>query len=442
VLLERGWQVSGSDLALSPVAQALVDSGAVVFVGHDASQVDDADMLLVSSAIPGDNPEVLEAERRGIPIFKRAAFLGQLMADKVGIAVAGTHGKTTTTSMISWILIQAKLDPTFIIGGVVERLGTNARAGVGPHFVIEADEYDHMFLGLKPAVAAITHLEHDHPDCFPTFAEMASAFAQFVDLVPPDGLIVGCSDQPAVAVLLQDVRGQKMQRGPTIHTCGLDVGADWRGLDVASNSIGGHDFLVSRIGERWGSVRLQVPGVHNVQNALVAVAVADWLGVEAEAVCQALATFTGVGRRFQVRGQVGQRTVVDDYGHHPTEIKATLAAARSRYENCPLWAIFQPHTYSRTKALWSDFATSFGLAEHVIVLDVYPARETDTLGISVADLVGQMEHADARHIADFEAAAEHAASHAEPDAVLITFSAGDGNQVGARVLEKWSVRLS
>ncbi len=429
VLLERGVQVSGSDLRMSPVARALVDDGAVVFIGHDAAHVEDADALLISSAIPPDNPEVLEARRRGIPVFKRAEFLGQLMADKVGIAVAGTHGKTTTTAMIAWTLIQAGLDPTFIVGGVIAALNTNARAGEGPHFVIEADEYDYMFLGLKPTIAAVTHLEHDHPDCFPTFADMETAFAAFLDLVPDDGLIVGCGDHRPVAELLARQRSVEVQR------CGLGMENDWYALEVWPNPLGGHDFEVVRRGKDWGCARLRVPGLHNVQNSLIAIAIADHLGVEPRTICHALATFTGVGRRFQVLGRVGGLTVVDDYGHHPTEIRATLAAARARYGRLPLWAVFQPHTYSRLKALWDDFLRCFALADHVVVLDIYAARESDTLGVSAADLAAQMVHLDVHHIADFDDAANYIVANAEPEAVVITLSAGDGNQVGMRVLE-------
>lgn len=446
VLLERGVQVTGSDLSISPVAHALADSGAVIFCGHDASHVGDADAVLVSSAIPGDNPEVLEAQERSIPIYRRAEFLGQWMADKVGVAVAGTHGKTTTTSMVVWILTQAGLDPTFIVGGIIAALGTNAHAGVGPHFVIEADEYDHMFLGLKPTVAAITHLEHDHPDCYPTFGDMAAAFEQFVGLVPATGMIVGCADQPAVAALLDGIlhpRGRERQEpGAAVFTCGLGDTSDWRAFEVRPNALGGHDFEVRRQGRHWGQVRLQVPGVHNVQNALVAAVVTDWLSVDAGSICEALASFTGVDRRFQVRGHVGGLTVIDDYGHHPTEIRATLDAARARYGERPLWAVFQPHTYSRTKALWNDFAISFEQADHVVVLDIYAAREKDTLGVSAADLAGQMVHPDARYLGGLDAAAEYVLTHAEPDAVIVTLSAGDGNQVGSHVLEKRGVSPS
>jgi UDP-N-acetylmuramate--alanine ligase len=438
-LLERGYRVTGSDLSLSAPAKALAESGAVVFVGHDASYLGDADAVLISSAISDDNPEVVEARRRGIPVYKRAEFLGPpmagIMAEKIGIAVAGTHGKTTTASMIAWTLTYAGCDPSFVVGGIVQALGTNARAGGGPHFVIEADEYDRMFLGLSPTVAAITHLEHDHPDCYPAFADMQAAFEQFVDRVSAEGLVVGCADQPAVATLLA-----RRHAGATVQTCGLGDQNDWQASALRVNSTGGYDFRVTRAlplpsaSEVWGDVQLQVPGVHNVQNALIALAVADWLSIDRGPIRHALACFPGVGRRFEIQGQVGGRVVVDDYGHHPTEIRATLDAARARYGARPLWAVFQPHTYSRLRTLWDDFLGCFAQADHVIVLDVYAARETDTLGVAAADFVAQMKHRDARYVADMSDAANYVVSQAEPDAVVITLSAGDGNRVGRQVL--------
>jgi UDP-N-acetylmuramate--alanine ligase len=479
VLLDCGIEVTGSDMSLSVVAQALSDSGAVVSIGHDASHLGDADAVLISSAIPDDNPEVVEARRRGIPVYRRSEFLGrpmaQILGDKVCIAVAGTHGKTTTTSMIVWILTCAGQDPTFIVGGVIRSLGTNARAGSGRHFVIEADEYDRMFLGLSPTVAAITHLEHDHPDCFPTFADMRAAFEQFVGLVPKHGMLVGCGDQPAVAALLQGtVRLRREDRScapATIQSCGLGEENDWRAIEVKSNLQGGHDFAVLRPGHladelhpfpageggRSGQgmiVRLAVPGKHNVQNALIALAIADWLGIDGETIVGALATFPGVKRRFEVRTTAGDPAdgceetdglvVIDDYGHHPTEIRATLAAARARYGARPLWAVFQPHTFSRLRTLWESFGSSFADADHVIVLDVYAAREEDALGSAASDLasafVQEMEHEDARYMGDMQAAAAYIVSKAEPDTVVITLSAGDGNEVGTLVMELWGNR--
>ena len=421
---------------MSPVAQALSDSGARIAIGHTAANVEQADLLLVSSAVPESNVEVAAARAQGIPVYKRADFLGQMMSGKIGIAVAGTAGKTTTTGMLIWILDQAGLDPTFIVGGVLDGLGTNARAGQGPHFCIEADEYDGMFLGLDPTVAAVTHLEHDHPDCYPTFGDLSAAFERFLSLVPRDGLIVGCGDHPQVTKLLAGVT-----HAP-VRTCGLGQRNDWYATGVRANSLGGQDFEVSSPDGVWGTVQITLPGLHNVQNALVALVVAQWLGVENGAICQALQSFDGMGRRFEVIGQVGGVTIVDDYGHHPSKIRAALDAARARYGERPLWAVFQPHTYSRTKALWQEFTTCLDRADHAIVLDVYAAREKDTLGVRAADLAAAMVHPDVQYIAEIAPAAEYIVSHLEPQAVVLTLSAGDGNQVGFRVLEKLGEKSS
>lgn len=428
VLLERGYRVTGSDLRMSPVAEELVGAGVTVAIGHDAGHIGNADVVLVSSAVPEQNVELVAARQRGIPVLKRAEFLGELMSEAVGIAIAGTAGKTTTTGMLTWILTHAGLDPTFVVGGVIERLGTNARSGRGPHFVIEADEYDRMFLGLDPTVAAVTHLEHDHPDCYPTLDEMYEAFAQFLRLVPSDGLIVGCADHPAVEQLVA------RPWAAAVQTCGLASRNDWRATEVLPNPIGGYDCNVRHHGQLWQHIRLRVPGLYNVQNALVALVIADWLGVDRAAIGQALRTFAGMGRRFEVLGDVGGVTVVDDYAHHPTKIRAVLSAAQARYPGRPVWAVWQPHTYSRTRALWGDYATCFEKADHVVVLDVYAARETETLGVDPAALANEMVHGDARHIPDLEAAATYVRSHVEPDAVVLTLSAGDGNLVGVRLL--------
>jgi UDP-N-acetylmuramate--alanine ligase len=430
VLLERGFRVTGSDLRLSPVAQALARAGATVWQGHDATHVAGADLLLVSSAIPDDNEEILAAQEQGIPVYTRAQFLGQLMGDAVGIAIAGTAGKTTTTAMLIWILVEAGRDPTYIVGGVIGALGANAHAGSGPHFVIEADEYDRMFLGLAPTVAAVTHLAHDHPDCYPTYADIRAAFAQFVKLVPPDGLIVGCGDHQTVVELLEAVRGTQVQ------TCGLDSGNDWQACRVRGNAAGGHDFDVTLGGQPWGEVRIAVPGLHNVRNALVALAVAAWLGVEQAAIVRALGTFAGVGRRFEVLGEAHGVVVVDDYAHHPDKIQAALSAAKLRYPARALWAVFEPHTYSRTRALWDEFAASFGQADHVIVLDVYPARETDDLGVDPAQLADDIVDAGAHYASSYDRAVAYLLARLERHAVVVTLSAGDGNQVALRLLAR------
>jgi len=270
---------------------------------------------------------------------------------------------------------------------------------------------------------------------------MEAAFDRFLDLVPSEGLIVGCADQPAVSALLDRVRERGCERSAaTILTCGLRPGHNWRAVDLEVNALGGYSFAVRKQGVLWGAVALQAPGVHNVQNALLALVVAEYVGVGGEQIREALADFVGARRRFEIVGQVGGVTVIDDYGHHPTEIRATLEAARARYRERPVWAVFQPHTYSRLAALWDEFCTCFDDADHVIVLDIYAAREQDTLGLSAADLAGQIRHPAVRHICGLENAARAIVDAVEPDAVVITLSAGDGNLVGTSVLKQMEER--
>ncbi|HID88799.1 MAG TPA: UDP-N-acetylmuramate--L-alanine ligase [Anaerolineales bacterium] len=430
VLMEQGAVVTGSDLVLSPAAEALARDGARVYVGHQAGQVDGADWVVVSSAVPEDNVEVLAAREAGIPVVRRAQVLGEMMEGRVGVAVAGTHGKTTTTAMVASILWEAGLDPTFIVGGVMVGLGTNGRAGTGPHFVVEADEYDRTFLELRPRVAVVTNVEHDHPDCYPNFAHFRAAFADFVALLPPDGLLVTCRDD-RVALELGAARAA---RGWPVVSYGLTGEPTWTARELHPNPSGGMDFVVVRAGQALGEVRLRVPGSHNVLNGLAALAVTVHLGVPFPTARSALEEFRGVGRRFEVKGEADGVTVVDDYAHHPTEIRATLAAARQRFPGRPLWAVWQPHTYSRTQALLEGFARAFGRADHVLVLPIYAAREEDRLGVSSADVVAAMAHPDARLVGSREEAVVVLGTEVRPGDVVLTLGAGDGDRVGEWLL--------
>jgi UDP-N-acetylmuramate--alanine ligase len=435
ILLEEGYQVSGSDLQSSPLTANLEALGASIYKGHAAGNVGPADLVIMSSAIRPDNPEVVAARQRGIPVIKRDQMLGRMMEGRYCIAVAGTHGKTTTTALIAWLLTQAGLDPTFIVGGVVENLGTNAQAGRGDHFVIEADEYDYTFLGLKPRLAVITVIEMDHPDCFRDLDEMTEAFRKFVSLVPADGCVVGCGDESRVRAVIEELAGSEGEKGkPQVVTYGLGGGVDWQAVEIRTNEIGGSDFVALKERQPMGAFGLQLPGLHNVKNALAAIVVADHLGLDLAGVGTALREFRGTKRRFEHKGTAGGVIVVDDYAHHPTEIRATLAAARGRYPDREICAVFQPHTYSRTRALLIEFAESFGHADHVIVVDIYPAREYDDLGVSAADIVARMAHPDARHIATLDDAADYLLRHLKVGDVLITLGAGDGYLVGERVL--------
>jgi UDP-N-acetylmuramate--alanine ligase len=430
VLHGWGYHVSGSDWKHSALTEALTAEGIMVHARHRAEHVMGADLVVASSAIPDDNPEVVEALRQGLPVLKREQFLGELTMGKTTIAVAGTHGKTTTSAMIAWALTQADLDPAFIVGGVMQNLGTNAGAGRGPHFVIEADEYDRAFMGLRPDVAIITTLEHDHPDCYPTFEEMQLAFLAFAEQLVPGGLLVvggEATEARKIGELMAD-------RGQRVETCGLDPRWDWwaEGARLGNSAT----FQIFRHGKKLGTCALQVPGSHNVLNALAALAAITEAGVGTDTAAAALTRFRGTERRFEVKGQAAGITVVDDYAHHPTEIRATLAAARFKYPGRPIWAVFQPHTYSRTAALLDGFASAFDDADHVLVTGIYGAREHDTLGISGDDVVTRMDHPDARYVEALDGVVAALLKRVRSGDVVITLGAGDGYLVGEWVLEK------
>ncbi len=428
VLHGWGYTVSGSDMQPSSLLDALNAEGIAAYPDHKAAQVAGAQIVVVSSAIPESNPEVREAKQRGIPVVKREQFLSELTEGMCTIAVAGTHGKTTTSAMISWILVQAALEPTFIVGGLLQNLRTNARAGSGPHFVIEADEYDRAFLGLKPEVAVIASMEHDHPDCYPTLEDMTAAFGEFAGRLTKGGLLILCGEDAESRALGARMRAQ----GRRVETYGLNSEWDWRaaGVELGNSAA----FEVWRMGKLLGTCALQIPGRHNVLNALAALAASHEVGVEFGLAAAALTRFQGTARRFEVKGQVAGVTVVDDYAHHPTEIEATLAAARLKYPGRAVWAVFQPHTYSRTATLLEDFATAFGDADHVIVTDIYAAREENTLGVCGSDLIELMDHPDARYVPRLEDAASAILDCVEGGDVVITLGAGDGYLIGEWVL--------
>ncbi len=432
IMLESGHTVSGSDRALSNFAAALAGLGATIYIGHAPEHVQGADRLVISSAIPADNVEVRAARAQGIPVLRRAEFLSDFMRDKVGVAVAGSHGKTTTTGLVAFVLDRAGLDPTYLVGGELEDTGRNAHAGKGAAFVVEADEYDRMFLGLHPKIAVVTNIEHDHPDLFPTFAALQQAFREFAARVTEDGTLIVCADDSGARSLGDERRAE----GARVLTYGLAGSPDWKAEDVQPNGAGGSDFLATQRGKTLGLARTRLPGRHNVANSLAALAVVDLLGVEFNTARGALAEYRGAGRRFEVIGEAAGVTVIDDYAHHPTEIRATLAAARLRFGSRPIWAMFQPHTYSRTKALLQDFAGAFHDADHVIVTEIFASRERPDPAVSSAELVRRMDHPDAHYIPELEEVAQSLSGSLQAGDVLITLGAGNANWVGEEVLRR------
>ena len=444
VLAQRGHRVQGSDMRSTPVTEELSALGVTIYRGHAAGQIAGAEMLVASSAVPDSNPEIEAARAAGIPVLRRRDMLGRLLADAYGVAVAGTHGKTTTTSMATMILERAGLSPSYVVGGIIRELGSNAAAGQGEHFIIEADEYDRAFLGLRPRVAVVTNIEMDHPDCYGDLDEMREAFSAFLDGVDAEGLIVACADSPQLMRLLA---GRSWQ-APRVVTYGFCCGADYQVGPVVPNERGGVDLSIYHDDALWLSASLEAPGWHNALNATAAMVVAEHLGVPRQVAALALATYSGVQRRFEIKGEANGITVVDDYAHHPTEIRATLAGARGRYGRRRIWAMLQPHTYSRTKALFDGFACSFRDADCVIVTDIYAARAKEELspGYGAEDLAGRIRadlaNREVYHVADLDQATALLLEQLEPGDVLLTLGAGDGYLVGERVLRAMSDRES
>jgi len=441
ILLERGFRVSGSDHYPNQLTDALTRDGATIYKGHDAAHIHGADMVIISSAIK-DNAEIEAAHVAGIPVYKRQDIMAALMDGMHVIAVGGTHGKTTTTALITHLLREVGLDPSYIVGGVMANTKTNAGVGTGDIFVIEADEYDNMFLGLRPNVIVLTSLEYDHPDFFKTPADMLDSFRRFLALLPAEGHVFANVDDALMRQLLADFGG-------TVGTYGLSESTAYRAANVYVDMDGYTVFDVqARDGDsaeytRMGTARLALPGRHNVSNALGALFVANMEtaglgGLIAKNIYDALETFSGTGRRFEVRGERDGVIVIDDYAHHPTAIKATLTAARERYVGHSVWAVWQPHTFSRTRELLDEYATAFDSADAVLITDVYAARETPPNGFTVteftAGIVGKIAHRNVTHSPTFEDALR-ALESARGPAVIVIMSAGDAPQIGIRYLE-------
>jgi UDP-N-acetylmuramate--alanine ligase len=431
VLLNLGYQISGSDLKLSPTTDRLASLGARIYEGHSAANVAGAKALVVSSAVDASNPEVQEARRAMIPVIPRGELLAELMRLKYGIAIAGSHGKTTTTSMTATVLHAGGLDPTVVVGGKAASMGgLNARVGQSDFLVVESDESDGSFLKLSPILAVVTNIDREHLDHYPSIAEIRAAFLEFIQKVPFYGAAILCLDDENIQQLLPAVNRRVITYGTSqqasLQICDLDCAA------FESR------FSVRARGRELGIFHLRVPGVHNVLNATAAIAVGLELDVRLESIREAIAGYSGVDRRFQVRGQARGVTVIDDYGHHPTEIRATLAAAQlCKFQR--IHAVFQPHRYTRTQHLMDEFAKSFHQADMVYVLDIYAASETPIDGVtgrSLADRIRDFGHRCVQYTGTIDQSADAVVEKARDQDVVLTLGAGNVWQVGDRILAK------
>ena len=435
VLLNLGYKISGSDLKPSAVTQRLASLGAVIQEGHAAANVTGSDVVVTSSAVSSENPEVVEARRLHIPVIPRAEMLAELMRLKYGIAIAGMHGKTTTTSMVAAVLAAGGLDPTVVVGGRVDAMGSNARLGKSQYLVAEADESDRSFLKLSPIISVVTNIDREHMDCYRDMRDVRRTFLEFMERVPFYGLVVGCNDDPILERLLPRVHRR-------VLTYGTGLGSDFLIRTAGSRTAHpGHrpasHFHIGYKGKELGEFTLHVPGMHNVLNATAAIAVGTALDVTVDEIRSALENFRGVDRRFQLKGEAAGVSVIDDYGHHPTEIRATLAAARQcGYRR--IHVIFQPHRYTRTRDLMEEFTTAFADADSLFLLDIYAASEKPIEGVTTEALARKIEDKGNR-TADYMPSVSEAiaavASQAQAGDMILTLGAGSVSQIGPLIIE-------
>ncbi|PYX15563.1 MAG: UDP-N-acetylmuramate--L-alanine ligase [Acidobacteria bacterium] len=439
VLLNLGYKISGSDLKSSVITQRLATLGATIFEGHQPQNVAGAEVVVASSAVPPDNLEIAEARALHIPVIKRAEMLAELMRLKYGIAIAGMHGKTTTTSMVAAVLAAGGLDPTVVVGGRVDAMGSNARLGKSQYLVAEADESDRSFLKLSPILAVVTNIDREHMDCYRSMKDVKRAFLDFMDRLPFYGMVVACNDDPLLRRLFPQIQRR-------LVTYGTRRGSDFQVTLGKSNpkpekSCVSH-FHVTYRGETLGTFELHVPGVHNILNATAAIAVGVGLDVPVEQIHSALAGFAGVDRRFQLRGTAAGVSVIDDYGHHPTEIRATLAAAREC--GCrKVHVVFQPHRYTRTQSLMDEFATAFEDADSLFVLDIYPAGEQpipEITGAALARRIAENRTLPVKYVSSFENAATTVIADAQEGDMILTLGAGSVSQLGPMIIERLQLR--
>lgn len=429
VLLTLGYSVSGSDTKPSTITERLQNLGSTIYEGHKAENVEDAHVVVTSSAIKTDNPEVVEAHKRKIPVIPRAEMLAELMRLKYGIAVAGAHGKTTTTSIAASVLAAAHLDPTFVIGGRVNQAGTTAKLGKGEYFVVEADESDRSFLLLAPVVAVVTTIDREHLDQYASLDDIQGAFLEFVNSVPFYGAAILCLDEPNVQAIIPGVKRP-------IITYGTSTQADLIISDVKLEGLGS-EFRLTYKGEDLGLFRLfHPPGIHNVRNAAAAAAVALYLNVPSDLIREGLAKFAGVGRRFDVKGVVNNITVIDDYGHHPAEIRATLEAARGCKFN-RLLVLFQPHRFTRTQHLWDEFCLAFNQADILVLTDIYAASEAPIPGVTseaLANAIREAGHKNVFYIRSMQDGIEHLLHAARSGDAILTIGAGNISRASGELM--------
>lgn len=430
ILIQAGFTVSGSDAKKSPLTQRLVSMGAKINYPQMASNINDSiDLVVYTAAITPDNPEFAAATEHQIPLMTRASLLGQIMKNyKMPIAISGTHGKTTTTSMISEVLLAADADPTLSIGGILKSIGGNIRVGRSEYFVTEACEYTNSFLSFFPRISIILNIEEDHMDFFKDIDDIRHSFRKFAEILPDDGYLI---INKGIDRLEQLVEGLRCK----IITFGTDASADYSFADAAYDDLGRASYTLIRKGQNCGTVRLGVVGEHNILNSLAVLALMDTLGIDSDIVHNALSTFSGTDRRFELKGEVAGIRILDDYAHHPTEITATLKAA-VKYPHKTLWCVFQPHTYTRTKAFLKDFATALSLADKVVLTDIYAAREKNTIGISSKDLLQELEKTgtECYYFQSFDEIENFLLKNCIDGDLLITMGAGDVVKIGESLL--------
>ncbi|MGI6189854.1 MAG: UDP-N-acetylmuramate--L-alanine ligase [Caldicoprobacteraceae bacterium] len=425
ILMHKGYAVTGSDIKDSHLTRRLEDKGARVFIGHHPSNIQGADMVVYTAAVKEDNPEIQEAKKNNIPIMDRATLLGQIMEYfPYSIGISGTHGKTTTTSMLSVIMNHAKFDPTVLVGGEVDAIGGNVRTGNSPYFITEACEYVESFLHFKPYIAVILNIDSDHLDYYKDINHIYSAFLKFAGLVPEHGYVIGCGDDPLVSKLMGEVKCGTISYS-------IENEGHWKAYAIQYNGQGTTTFKVSFRGKDMGKVTLYIPGKHNVYNSLAALAAAHAVGIPFDICRDALQAFKGTHRRMEFKGKLDDVTIVDDYAHHPAEIRATLEAVKN-YPHNRIWCLFQPHTYTRTKMLFEDFVHALTGVDQVIITDIYSAREKDTGEIHSRDLAQSISRTGQAciYMQTFEQIVDYLKQNTSPGDIVITMGAGDIYKVG------------